>query len=87
LLGSAARLKEGTMLTTDVEAIARVVVRDYGLPLRLAHVSTEPTGQCVVGFSHTWGAGADVSIPLWCDGRVSAYQVRESIKRGLQVAD
>lgn len=75
------------MLTTDIEAIARVVVRDYGLPLRLAHVSTEPTGRCVVGFSHTCGAGTAVSIPLWCDARVSPYQVRESIKRGLEVAD
>jgi len=74
------------MSTLDVEAIARVVVRDYGLPLRLALVSTAPTGECIVGFAHTC-AGPDVSIALWCDAKVSAHHVRESIKRGLQVGD
>jgi len=74
------------MIISDIKAIATVVVRDYGLPLRLTQVSTDSTGQCILAFSHTC-AGADVSIALWCDAKVSPHHARESIKRGLQVAD
>ena len=70
----------------EIERIARVVVRDYGLSLKLDRVSIGQTGQCTVGFADSY-SGASVSVGIWCDEKVSPHGVRESLKRGLQVAD
>ena len=70
----------------EIEQIARVIVREYGLPLKLREVMIEAAGRCTVGFSDSSGA-ATVSVGIWCDAKVSPHGVRESIKKGLQVAD
>ena len=44
LLDLSCRRREGSMERLDIEQIARLVVRDYGLRLRLATVSIERTG-------------------------------------------
>ena len=75
------------MEPTDIERIARLIVRDYGLPLRFDKVSLEHAGKCVVEFADAYRRAPSISVGIWCDERVSAYAVRESLKRGLQVND
>jgi hypothetical protein len=69
----------------EVEQIARVIVRDYGLPLKLCKVSMQPNGECTVGFVDAYSGLETVSVGVWCDARVSAYGIRESLKRALDV--
>ena len=75
------------MEQAEIEQIARVIVRDYGLPLKLREVMIEPAGRCTVGFSDSHSGAAAVSVGIWCDAKVSPHGVRESLKKGLQVAD
>ena len=75
------------MEQAEIEQIARVVVREYGLPLTLREVMIQPAGRCTVGFSDSHSGTATVSVGIWCDAKVSPHGVRESIKKGLQVAD
>ena len=70
---------------TDVEKIARLVLRDYGLPLRLQTVSMGNSGECRVEFADSYSGLATVSVGIWCDAKVSPYGVRESLKRALEV--
>jgi hypothetical protein len=74
------------MQPADVEQIARLVLRDYALPLRFDAITPDRAGQCTVGFFEVHG-GAKRQVAVWCDGKVSAHHVRESLKRGLDVAD
>jgi hypothetical protein len=74
------------MSRADIEHIAKTVLRDYGAPFRFGAVSPERQGQCTIGFSDMV-SGAAVSVGIWCDDKVSAHHVRESIKRALRVAD
>jgi len=69
----------------DVERIARLVLRDYGLPLTLRTVSMEPNGECRIEFADAVTGRAVTSVGIWCDAKVSPYGVRESLKRALQV--
>ncbi len=73
------------VVRTDIEQIARLVLRDYGLPLKLQTVSVEPTGRCTIGFADSYSGQATVSVDIWCDGKVSPYGVRESLKKALEV--
>jgi hypothetical protein len=75
------------MERVDIERIARLVVRDYRLPLRLATVSIEAASRCTIAFSDAHSGAATVRVGIWCDAKVSPHGVRESLKRGLQVAD
>ena len=75
------------MEQAEIEQIARVIVREYGLPLKLREVMIEAAGRCTVGFSDSHSGTATVSVGIWCDAKVSPHGVRESIKKGLQVAD
>ena len=75
------------MEQAEIEQIARVIVREYGLPLKLREVMIEPAGRCTVGFSDSYSGAATVSVGIWCDAKVSPHGVRESLKKGLQVAD
>ena len=59
----------------------------YGLPLKLREVMIEAAGRCTVGFSDSYSGAATVSVGIWCDAKVSPHGVRESLKKGLQVAD
>jgi hypothetical protein len=74
------------MHPADVEQIARLVLRDYALPLRFDAITHESAGQCTVDFLERYG-GAKRRVAVWCDGKVSAHNVRESLKRGLDVTD
>ncbi len=74
------------MQPTDVEQIARLVLRDYALPLRFDAITHDGAGQCTVGFLEQYG-GAKRRVAVWCDGKVSPHNVRESLKRGLDVSD
>ena len=75
------------MEQAEIEQIARVIVREYGLPLKLREVMIGAAGRCTVGFSDSYSGAAAVSVGIWCDAKVSAHGVRESLKKGLQVAD
>src|SRR5207244_2226700 len=68
--------EEVSVQRADVEQIARMVVRDYALPFKLNAVWVDRPGQCTVGFSDAY-SGAAVCVEVWCDGKVSAYTVRE----------
>jgi len=69
----------------DVEKIARLVLRDYGLPLTLRTIDMERTGACTIGFADPYSGGATVSVGIWCDAKTSPYGVRESLKKALEV--
>jgi len=71
---------------TEIERIARTVLRDYGLPFQIDAVSPEQTGHCTVAFSDAL-SGVIVRVGVWCDAKVSPYHVRESLKRGLHVSE
>ena len=71
----------------EIEKIARVILREYGLPLKFREVMIGTAGRCTVGFSDSYSGAATVSVGIWCDAKVSPHRVRESLKRGLQVAD
>ena len=73
------------MERADIEHIARLVLRDYGLPLKLRTVSIERTGECTIGFADSYSGISTVSVGIWCDAKVSPYGVRESLKKALEV--
>ena len=75
------------MEQAEIEKIAKVIVREYGLPLKLREVSIEPAGRCTVGFADSYSGATTVSVGIWCDAKVSPHGVRESLKRALQVVD
>lgn len=75
-----------SMRPADVEQIARLILRDYALPLRFDAITPDSTGQCTVGFFDLYGGGKR-HVAVWCHAKVSAHTVRESLKRGLDVTD
>ena len=75
------------MKPADIERIAQVILREYGLPLKLRQVAIEPAGRCTVGFADSYSGAMTVSVAIWCAAKVSPHGVRESLKKGLQVAD
>ena len=75
------------MELSEVEKIARSIIRDYGLPLRLATVASERPGRCIVGFSDRYTPATAVAVGLWHDAKASSHSVRESLKRGLEIND
>jgi hypothetical protein len=79
------RHRGGEMERADIEQIARLVLRDYGLPLKLRTVSVERTGECTVGFADSYSGSTTVSVGIWCDSKASPYAVRESLKKALEV--
>jgi hypothetical protein len=70
---------------TDIEHIARLILRDYGLPLTLRTVSMAPSGECTVEFADSY-SGIPTSVGIRCAAKVSPYIVRESLKKALDVA-
>jgi hypothetical protein len=74
------------MERSDIENIARVVLRDYALPLKLDGVRVDG-GRCTIDFADPYCAGARVNVGVWCDAKTSAYGVRELLKKQLHVTD
>jgi len=73
------------MEQTDVQRMADSVLREYGVPLRVAGISHADAGW-TIAFATTFPGGREVKVNLRCD-RTSAYHVRESLKRSLELTD
>jgi hypothetical protein len=70
----------------DIERIANLVVRDYGLPFRIV-ISPESDGKRVVSFSDPLSTRSSAEVAVWCDAKATPYAVRETLKRALEVSD
>jgi hypothetical protein len=73
------------MERTDVERMADSVLREYGVPLRVAGIASDGAGW-TIAFSGTFTGAPALEVNLRCE-RTSAYHVRESLKRSLSVND
>jgi hypothetical protein len=73
------------MERTDVQRMADSVLRDYGVPMRVSAISAAEAGW-TVAFAGSFPGAPSVEVLLRCE-RNSAHHVRESLKRGLAVAD
>jgi hypothetical protein len=73
------------MTQIDVQRMADSVLRDYGVPLRVAGIAAAGAGW-TIAFAGAWPGAAPVQVNLPCD-RLSPYHVRESLKRSLDVND
>jgi hypothetical protein len=73
------------MEQTDVLRMADSVLREYGVPLKVAGISHADAGW-TIAFSGTLPGAQAVEVNLRCD-RASAYHVRESLKRSLALTD
>ena len=65
--------------------MADSVLREYGVPMRVAGIAAAGTGW-TIAFAGTFPGARPVQVNLRCD-RVSPYLVRESLKRSLSVND
>ena len=73
------------MERTDIERLADSVLRQYGVPLRIAGIAS--TGaDWTIAFAGTFPGAPAREITLRRE-RASAYHVRESLKRGLELSD
>jgi hypothetical protein len=70
---------------TDVERMAASVLREYGVPLRVAGIAMADAGWTIALASTFPGAPAR-EVKLRCE-RTSAYHVRESLKQSLALDD
>jgi hypothetical protein len=73
------------MEQTDLQRMADSVLREYGVPLRVAGIAAVGAGW-TIAFAGTWPGTPPVQVNLRCD-RLSPYHVRESLKRSLDVND
>jgi len=69
----------------DVERMADSVLREYGVPMRVAGIAMADAGW-TIAFAGTFPGAPALEVRLRCE-RSSAYHVRESLKRGLAIAD
>jgi hypothetical protein len=73
------------MERTDVERMALSVLREYGVPLKIARIASVDAGWTIAFARASSGAPAlEVNLP--CE-RTSPYHVRESLKRSLELTD
>jgi hypothetical protein len=73
------------MERADVLRMADGVLREYGVPLKIAGVVAMGTGW-TVAFSGTFPGAPAREVNLQCE-RTSMYHVRESLKRSLELSD
>lgn len=78
-------LLHGDMERTDLQRMADSVLREYGVPMKIAGISEADAGW-TIAFAGTFPGVAPLHVCLRCD-RLSAYQVRESLKRSLELSD
>ena len=72
------------METTDVQRMADSVLRDYGVPLKVAR-SRRPKLAGPLPSQRRARARLPKQVSLRCGERSSIHHVRESLKRGLDV--
>jgi hypothetical protein len=73
------------MEQTDVQRMADSVLREYGVPFKVAGISHANAGW-TIAFAGTFPGARVVEVNLRCD-RTSAYHIRESLKRSLELTD
>ena len=73
------------MERADVLRMADGVLREYGVPLKVASVAPTSAGW-TVAFSSTFPGAPALEVSLRCE-RTSTYHVRESLKRSLSLTD
>jgi hypothetical protein len=73
------------MERSDVQRMADSVLRDYGVPMKVASIAPAESGW-TVGFASRFPGAPVVEVLLRCD-RSSAHHVRESLKRSLALTD
>jgi len=69
----------------DIERMADSVLREYGVPMRVAGIALADAGW-TVAFAGTTPGRPGVQVQLRCERR-SPYLVRESLKRSLELTD
>jgi hypothetical protein len=69
----------------DIERMADSVLREYGVPMRVAGVAVADSGW-TVAFAGTMPGARAMKVELRCERR-SPYLVRESLKRSLALTD
>jgi len=73
------------MEATDVQRMADSVLREYAVPLRVTAVSAKHQGW-TIAFAGLFPGAPPVEVSLQCE-RLSAFHVRESLKRELALGD
>jgi hypothetical protein len=73
------------MEQTDVQRMADSVLREYGVPLKVAGISHADAGW-TIAFTGTFPGARVLEVNLRCE-RTSAYHIRESLKRSLELTD
>jgi hypothetical protein len=68
-----------------LQRMADSVLREYGVPMKVAGISHANPGW-TIAFAGTFPGARAVEVKLQCE-RTSAYHVRESLKRGLALTD
>jgi len=69
----------------EIQRMADSVLREYGVPLRVARIAAAEAGW-TVAFAGTFPGTPAVEVKLRCE-RSSPYHVRESLKRSLALSD
>jgi hypothetical protein len=69
----------------DVQRMADSVLREYGVPMKVSMISPVAAGW-TVAFAGFYPGSKPVQVNLACD-RSSAYHIRESLKKSLDVCD
>jgi len=69
----------------EIQRMADSVLREYGVPLRVARIAAAEAGW-TVAFAGTFPGAPAVEVKLRCE-RSSPYHVRESLKRSLALSD
>ena len=77
--------KHEAMERADVLRMSNGVLREYGVPLKVAGVAPAGAGW-TVAFSSTFPGAPALEVSLQCE-RTSTYHVRESLKRSLSLTD
>jgi hypothetical protein len=73
------------MERSDVQRMADSVLREYGVPLKIADIFHADAGW-TIAFAGTYSGARALEVNLRCE-RTSAYHVRESLKRSLALTD
>ena len=76
---------EAAMERAEVLRMADGVLREYGVPMKVARIAAADAGW-TVAFSGTFPGAPALEVNLRCE-RTSTYHVRESLKRSLALTD